>query len=126
MKPAAKTQVALTKEFPVSSGSQHRKKEVLNVYGQWVPVEKSSKETTDDDDDVFPDVCTQVRIVPLHIYSALPSLHSSFGFYGSQVTVKHYPTDPAQRAGRNFILLKKILQITTTGILTEHSLFCVQ
>ncbi|XP_055501069.1 protein SON-like isoform X2 [Leucoraja erinacea] len=59
VKPAAKTQVALTKEFPVSSGSQHRKKEVLNVYGQWVPVEKSSKETTDDDDDVFPDVCTQ-------------------------------------------------------------------
>ncbi|XP_032888438.1 protein SON isoform X2 [Amblyraja radiata] len=57
VKPAAKTQVALTKEFPVSSGSQHRKKEVLNVYGQWVPVEKSSKETTDDD--VFPDVCTE-------------------------------------------------------------------
>ncbi|XP_078265760.1 SON DNA and RNA binding protein b isoform X2 [Rhinoraja longicauda] len=56
VKPAAKTQVALTKEFPVSSGSQHRKKEVLNVYGQWVPVEKSSEETTDD---VFPDVCTQ-------------------------------------------------------------------
>ncbi|XP_069744913.1 protein SON-like isoform X2 [Narcine bancroftii] len=57
VKPAVKTQVALTKEFPVSSGSQHRKKEVLNVYGQWVPVEKSSNETTDD---VFSDVCSQL------------------------------------------------------------------
>ncbi|XP_067849321.1 protein SON-like isoform X3 [Heptranchias perlo] len=56
VKPAAKTQVALTKEFPVSSGTQHRKKEVLNVYGEWVPVEKESEETTDD---VFTDVCTQ-------------------------------------------------------------------
>ncbi|XP_060689178.1 protein SON-like isoform X1 [Hemiscyllium ocellatum] len=54
--PAAKTQVALTKEFPVSSGTQHRKKEVLNVYGEWVPVEKGSEETTDD---VFADVSTQ-------------------------------------------------------------------
>ncbi|XP_062906516.1 protein SON-like isoform X3 [Mobula hypostoma] len=57
VKPTAKTQVALTKEFPVSSGSQHRKKEVLNGYGQWVPVEKTSKETTDD---VFPEVSSQV------------------------------------------------------------------
>ncbi|XP_048459080.1 protein SON isoform X2 [Rhincodon typus] len=56
MNPAAKTQVALTKEFPVSSGTQHRKKEVLNVYGEWVPMEKDSEETTDD---VFTDVCTQ-------------------------------------------------------------------
>uniref|UniRef100_UPI00398F3022 protein SON isoform X3 n=1 Tax=Pristiophorus japonicus TaxID=55135 RepID=UPI00398F3022 len=56
VKPAANTQVALTKEFPVSSGSQHRKKEVLNVYGEWVPVEKDSEETPDD---VFTDVCTQ-------------------------------------------------------------------
>ncbi|XP_078088917.1 SON DNA and RNA binding protein b [Mustelus asterias] len=56
VKPAPKTQVALTKEFPVSSGTQHRKKEVLNVYGEWVPVEKDSEETTDD---VFTDICTQ-------------------------------------------------------------------
>ncbi|XP_041066950.1 protein SON isoform X3 [Carcharodon carcharias] len=56
VKPTPKTQVALTKEFPVSSGTQHRKKEVLNVYGEWVPVEKDSEETTDD---VFTDVDTQ-------------------------------------------------------------------
>ncbi|XP_072369494.1 uncharacterized protein [Scyliorhinus torazame] len=56
VKPAPKTQVALTKEFPVSSGTQHRKKEVLNVYGEWAPVEKDSEETTDD---VFTDLCTQ-------------------------------------------------------------------
>ncbi|XP_048396689.1 protein SON-like isoform X6 [Stegostoma tigrinum] len=56
MNTAAKTQVALTKEFPVSSGTQHRKKEVLNVYGEWVPMEKESEETADD---VFTDVCTQ-------------------------------------------------------------------
>uniref|UniRef100_A0A4W3JAK1 SON protein n=1 Tax=Callorhinchus milii TaxID=7868 RepID=A0A4W3JAK1_CALMI len=43
-----KTQVALTKEFPVSSGSQHRKKEVQNAYGEWVPVEKDNEEGTDD------------------------------------------------------------------------------
>ncbi|XP_038657556.1 protein SON isoform X2 [Scyliorhinus canicula] len=56
VKPAPKTQVALTKEFPVSSGTQHRKKEVLKVYGEWAPVEKDSEETTDD---VFTDLCTQ-------------------------------------------------------------------
>ncbi|XP_029459406.1 protein SON isoform X2 [Rhinatrema bivittatum] len=48
IKPAPKNQVTLTKEFPVSSGSQHRKKEVDAVYGEWVPVEKSSEESKDD------------------------------------------------------------------------------
>lgn len=48
IKPAPKNQVTLTKEFPVSSGSQHRKKEVDTVYGEWVPVEKSSEESKDD------------------------------------------------------------------------------
>ncbi|XP_006001529.1 protein SON isoform X2 [Latimeria chalumnae] len=46
VKPVAKTQVALTKEFPVSSGSQHRKKEVDSAYGEWVPVQKSADQST--------------------------------------------------------------------------------
>uniref|UniRef100_A0A8Q3SI10 SON DNA and RNA binding protein n=1 Tax=Homo sapiens TaxID=9606 RepID=A0A8Q3SI10_HUMAN len=44
-----KSQVTLTKEFPVSSGSQHRKKEADSVYGEWVPVEKNGEENKDDD-----------------------------------------------------------------------------
>ncbi|XP_061833228.1 uncharacterized protein sonb isoform X3 [Nerophis lumbriciformis] len=42
-RPAA---AGMAKEFPVSSGSQHRKKEskALNVYGDWVPVDKTSVE----------------------------------------------------------------------------------
>ncbi|XP_063812555.1 protein SON isoform X2 [Pseudophryne corroboree] len=48
LKPAPKTQVTLTKEFPVSSGSQHRKKESDKVYGEWVPVDKKSEESKDD------------------------------------------------------------------------------
>ncbi|KAM4046417.1 protein SON isoform 2-T2 [Anomaloglossus baeobatrachus] len=49
LKPAPKTQVTLTKEFPVSSGSQHRKKESDKVYGEWVPVDKNSAEESKDD-----------------------------------------------------------------------------
>ncbi|NWX86239.1 SON protein, partial [Nothoprocta ornata] len=49
--PQPKNQVSLSKEFPVSSGSQHRKKEVDSVYGEWVPVEKGKE---DGKDDVFP------------------------------------------------------------------------
>ncbi|XP_061759624.1 protein SON isoform X2 [Nerophis ophidion] len=43
VRPAA---AGMAKEFPVSSGSQHRKKEskALNVYGDWVPVDKTSVE----------------------------------------------------------------------------------
>lgn len=48
LKPAPKTQVTLTKEFPVSSGSQHRKKESDKVYGEWVPVPKNTEESKDD------------------------------------------------------------------------------
>ncbi|XP_039979232.1 protein SON-like [Xiphias gladius] len=34
----------MAKEFPVSSGSQHRKKEgeALGAYGEWVPVDKTA------------------------------------------------------------------------------------
>ncbi|XP_019379504.1 PREDICTED: protein SON isoform X4 [Gavialis gangeticus] len=49
--PTPKNQVTLTKEYPVSSGSQHRKKEADSVYGEWVPVEKGKEESKDD---VFP------------------------------------------------------------------------
>ncbi|XP_009868150.1 PREDICTED: serine/arginine repetitive matrix protein 2, partial [Apaloderma vittatum] len=49
--PQPKNQVSLSKEFPVSSGSQHRKKEADSVYGEWVPVEKGKE---DSKDDVFP------------------------------------------------------------------------
>ncbi|XP_053920727.1 protein SON isoform X2 [Cuculus canorus] len=49
--PQPKNQVSLSKEFPVSSGSQHRKKEADSVYGEWVPVEKGKEESKDD---VFP------------------------------------------------------------------------
>ncbi|XP_008941730.1 PREDICTED: uncharacterized protein LOC103776002, partial [Merops nubicus] len=49
--PQPKNQVSLSKEFPVSSGSQHRKKETDSVYGEWVPVEKGKEESKDD---VFP------------------------------------------------------------------------
>ncbi|CAN2387584.1 hypothetical protein PRIEUP_LOCUS11903 [Pristimantis euphronides] len=48
LKPAPKNQVTLTKEFPVSSGSQHRKKESDKVYGEWVPVAKNAEENKDD------------------------------------------------------------------------------
>nr|DBA34495.1 TPA: hypothetical protein GDO54_002046 [Pyxicephalus adspersus] len=48
LKPAPKNQVTLTKEFPVSSGSQHRKKESDKVYGEWVPVDKKTEESKDD------------------------------------------------------------------------------
>ncbi|XP_068126538.1 protein SON isoform X2 [Hyperolius riggenbachi] len=48
LKTAPKTQVTLTKEFPVSSGSQHRKKETDKVYGEWVPVDKKTEDSKDD------------------------------------------------------------------------------
>ncbi|XP_032828725.2 protein SON isoform X3 [Petromyzon marinus] len=47
-------QATLSKEFPVSSGNQHRQKEQESVYGQWVPVEKSGTEEMDDKNQVFP------------------------------------------------------------------------
>ncbi|XP_058042874.1 protein SON isoform X3 [Ahaetulla prasina] len=60
-----KNQVTLTKEFPVSSGSQHRKKEADSAYGEWVPVEKNKDENKDD---VFPD---PANLEPVDISSAL-------------------------------------------------------
>nr|XP_020651854.1 protein SON isoform X2 [Pogona vitticeps] len=66
IKPAApKNQVTLTKEFPVSSGSQHRKKEADSAYGEWVPVEKNKDEKKDD---VFPNPAS---LEPVDISSAL-------------------------------------------------------
>ncbi|XP_048349379.1 protein SON isoform X2 [Sphaerodactylus townsendi] len=66
IKPAPpKNQVTLTKEFPVSSGSQHRKKEADSAYGEWVPVEKNKEENKDD---VFPNPAT---LEPVDISSAL-------------------------------------------------------
>ncbi|ROL45364.1 Protein SON [Anabarilius grahami] len=70
LKPAARTEVAFAKEFPVSSGSQHRKKEADGAYGEWVPVEKKTEkppvtaaagteETTKDNDSVFPEAPSQ-------------------------------------------------------------------
>lgn len=57
--PQPKNQVSLSKEFPVSSGSQHRKKEADSVYGEWVPVDKNGKD--DGKDDVFPKPAIEVR-----------------------------------------------------------------
>eukprot|EP00066_Takifugu_rubripes_P015022 XP_011604288.1 PREDICTED: protein SON-like [Takifugu rubripes] len=44
VRPTGRSDAGIAKEFPVSSGSQHRKKEgeVLDPYGEWVPVEKTS------------------------------------------------------------------------------------
>ncbi|XP_037095972.1 protein SON isoform X1 [Syngnathus acus] len=46
VRPTARSDAGMAKEFPVSSGSQHRKKEskTLDAYGDWVPVEKASDE----------------------------------------------------------------------------------
>ncbi|XP_042313081.1 LOW QUALITY PROTEIN: protein SON [Sceloporus undulatus] len=63
--PPPKNQVTLTKEFPVSSGSQHRKKEADSAYGEWVPVEKNKDEKKDD---VFPN---PANLEPVDISSAL-------------------------------------------------------
>ncbi|XP_029307579.1 protein SON isoform X2 [Cottoperca gobio] len=44
VRPAVRSDAGMAKEFPVSSGSQHRKKEgeALGAYGEWVPVDKSA------------------------------------------------------------------------------------
>ncbi|XP_047432368.1 protein SON isoform X2 [Mugil cephalus] len=43
VRPALRSDAGMAKEFPVSSGSQHRKKEGegLGAYGEWVPVDKT-------------------------------------------------------------------------------------
>ncbi|KAF4119143.1 protein SON isoform X2 [Onychostoma macrolepis] len=70
LKPAVRTEAVFAKEFPVSSGSQHRKKEADGAYGEWVPVEKKiekpsvattsgTEETSKDSDSVFPEAPSQ-------------------------------------------------------------------
>lgn len=45
VRPAVRSDAGMAKEFPVSSGCQHRKKEGegLGAYGEWVPVDKASE-----------------------------------------------------------------------------------
>uniref|UniRef100_UPI003AABC7A2 uncharacterized protein n=1 Tax=Centroberyx gerrardi TaxID=166262 RepID=UPI003AABC7A2 len=47
VRPAVRSDAGMAKEFPVSSGSQHRKKEgeTPGVYGEWVPVDKTADKT---------------------------------------------------------------------------------
>ncbi|XP_051993100.1 protein SON-like isoform X2 [Xyrauchen texanus] len=70
VKPAVRTEAVFAKEFPVSSGSQHRKKEADGAYGEWVPVEKKTEkpsasgsaeteESSKDNDSVFPEAPSQ-------------------------------------------------------------------
>ncbi|XP_073698800.1 uncharacterized protein sonb [Garra rufa] len=70
LKPAVRTEAVFAKEFPVSSGSQHRKKEADGAYGEWVPVEKKTEkpstsdssgteETSKENDSVFPEAPSQ-------------------------------------------------------------------
>ncbi|KAI5090167.1 protein SON [Silurus meridionalis] len=79
VKPAVRSEAAFAKEFPVSSGSQHRKKEEDGVYGEWVPVDKktekagapsASAEAEDQSkakDSVFPEAPTQPVDITLAI-----------------------------------------------------------
>ncbi|XP_016113756.1 protein SON-like isoform X1 [Sinocyclocheilus grahami] len=70
VKSSVRTETVFAKEFPVSSGSQHRKKEADGAYGEWVPVEKKTEkpsasgssgteETSKDNDSVFPEAPSQ-------------------------------------------------------------------
>ncbi|XP_038571780.1 protein SON isoform X1 [Micropterus salmoides] len=44
VRPSVRSDAGMAKEFPVSSGCQHRKKEgeALGAYGEWVPVDKTA------------------------------------------------------------------------------------
>ncbi|KAF6726558.1 Protein SON [Oryzias melastigma] len=48
LRPTVRSDAGKAKEFPVSSGSQHRKKEgeALSAYGEWVPVERTAEKAT--------------------------------------------------------------------------------
>lgn len=70
IKPAVRTEAVFAKEFPVSSGSQHRQKEADGAYGEWVKVEKKPEkpsassssgpeETSKEKDSVFPEAPSQ-------------------------------------------------------------------
>ncbi|XP_052452856.1 protein SON isoform X1 [Carassius gibelio] len=78
IKPSIRTDVTFAKEFPVSSGSQHRNKEPDGAYGEWVSVKKKTEKpsasgssgtekTTKDNDSVFPEAPSQ----PVDITSAV-------------------------------------------------------
>lgn len=79
VKPAVRSEAAFAKEFPVSSGSQHRKKEEDRVYGEWMPVEKKTDKAgppsvsagTEDkskaSDSVFPEAPSQVSSTHLKL-----------------------------------------------------------
>ncbi|XP_041835122.1 protein SON isoform X2 [Melanotaenia boesemani] len=47
VRPSVRSDAGIAKEFPVSSGSQHRKKEGdgLGAYGEWIPVDKTTDKT---------------------------------------------------------------------------------
>ncbi|XP_058479052.1 protein SON isoform X1 [Solea solea] len=47
VRPTVRSDAGIAKEFPVSSGCQHRKKEgeTLGAYGEWVPVDKTADKT---------------------------------------------------------------------------------
>ncbi|XP_023817247.1 protein SON isoform X2 [Oryzias latipes] len=48
LRPTVRSDAGMAKEFPVSSGSQHRKKEGdgLSAYGEWVEVERKTEKAT--------------------------------------------------------------------------------
>lgn len=72
VKPAVRSEAAFAKEFPVSSGSQHRKKEEDGLYGEWMPVDKKTdkagapaasagaEDQSKANDSVFPEAPSQV------------------------------------------------------------------
>lgn len=66
VRPSGRSDVDMAKEFPVSSGSQHRKKEGEGVaaYGDWVPVEKTSDKAPAPAKKVVPNVPTAMSTVP--------------------------------------------------------------
>ncbi|XP_059408237.1 protein SON-like isoform X2 [Carassius carassius] len=78
IKPSNRTEATFAKEFPVSSGSQHRNKEADGAYGEWVSVKKKTEKpsasgssgtekTSKDNDSVFPEAPSQ----PVDITSAV-------------------------------------------------------
>ncbi|KAK3529772.1 hypothetical protein QTP86_003028 [Hemibagrus guttatus] len=79
VKPAVRSEAAFAKEFPVSSGSQHRKKEEDGIYGEWMPVDKKTdkagtpsasagaEDQTKANDSVFPEAPSQPVDITLAI-----------------------------------------------------------
>ncbi|XP_053472215.1 protein SON isoform X4 [Ictalurus furcatus] len=79
VKPAVRSEAAFAKEFPVSSGSQHRRKEEDGVYGEWMPVDKKTEKAGDPsvsagaeeqskaNDSVFPEAPSQPVDITLAI-----------------------------------------------------------